>query len=427
MPPVYVTAQGATLKRSGQRLLVVQERTVLADVPVFGLDRVLLFGNGTVTAPAAALLLEAGVEVAYLSRRGKLRGVLRAMEGGNIFVRLAHYQRWRETEWRLAFVRRVVETKVLNQRAVVLAHHRNHPDDDLVKVMAELQEAAARAREGTDIDQLRGFEGNGSASYFRGFRKMVRGEMTFEHRRRHPPPDPVNALLSLGYVLVTNELVSLIQASSLEGMLGFFHGVRYGRQSLALDIVEEFRAPLVDRLVLRLVNLRMLKPDDFEPAAGGGLHLTAEAAKGFFSQYESLMTAPPHADAGGRPARGAMVATSVREEGPTWRELLRRQVERLVHAIVQGGEYEPFDGTRPEVERPGARRTGDGRSSQGGGARREMTTESLPGETAGELELSWEEELSWAGLSGEAETEPLSPRDAAEFDGEVAQPLEREE
>ena len=145
----------------------------------------------------------------------------------------------------------------------------------------------------------------------------------FPGRKRRPATDPANSLLSLGYVMVGNELGSLLEARGFDPAIGFLHGVRYGRKSLALDIVEPFRQPVVDRLTLRLLNLGQLKPGDFE---GGeqGLRLHPEALKRYFELYDEQLRSP-----------------SEGEGSPTWRDRLKHQVD-VLREMVMAGEPAPF-------------------------------------------------------------------------------------
>lgn len=172
------------------------------------------------------------------------------------------------------------------------------------------------------VDSLRGLEGAASGVYFGQFGKMV-APVGFPGRKMRPSTDPANALLSLGYVLVGNELGSLLEARGFDPAIGFLHGVRYGRQSLALDMVEPFRQPLVDRLTLRLLNLRQITPDDFEGSAKG-LRLREEPIKRYFELYEEQLRGP-----------------SEGEGSSTWRQRLTDQVDSL-RDMVMGGEVAPL-------------------------------------------------------------------------------------
>lgn len=148
----------------------------------------------------------------------------------------------------------------------------------------------------------------------------------FTGRNRRPPRDPLNALLSFGYVLVGSEIQSLLDAMGFDPYLGFFHKIDYGRPSLALDLVEEFRAPLVDRFSLRLLNLGILSAEDFTRTPEGGMVLEREALKRYFAAYEKELTHE----------------IALPEGAQSYRDLFRRQAQRLAGALTAGETYVPF-------------------------------------------------------------------------------------
>jgi len=183
-----------------------------------------------------------------------------------------------------------------------------------------------RAEEASSLEQLLGVEGIAAARYFRSLAAMVPSHAGFSGRNRRPPRDPMNALLSFGYVLVGNELQSLLDGMGFDPYLGFYHQVDYGRPSLALDLLEEFRAPLVDRFSANLLNLGILATEDFAGTPEKGVLLRHESLKRFFPAYEKEMTTPVVLDG----------------EELSFRHLFRRQAERLARALLAGEPYESF-------------------------------------------------------------------------------------
>ena len=323
MAPLYVVEQGAVVQKEGDRIVVRKDGQLLLSIPVFKLDSVVVFGGVQITTQAMALLLANGIEVAFMSIDGRLKGRLLPVESRNVPLRLQQYERYHDPTFRLRLAQAFVRGKLHNARAIVLRHMRNHPEAPLEQSARALEEAMTQVGEVHDLDSLRGLEGRASAAYFTAFARMVRGDLTFSGRSRRPPGDPVNALLSLGYSLLTHELFGAVAARGLDPYLGFYHDVRYGRPALALDIVEEFRAPIVDRLVLALVNRRVFGPEDFEEGEEGGVRLTNEAFRRFLTAYEERLRGPTP---GGR-------------EGG-WRVIFRDQVGRLVRAVRWGEAYE---------------------------------------------------------------------------------------
>jgi len=325
---LYVNEQGTSLRKASKRLLVAKNGQTLQAVRLHEVERVVLFGNIQVTTPAAATLLDAGVEVSFLSQYGRFRGRLAPTDSKNVPLRLAQFRRYEDRDFRLTLARQIVAAKIRNGRALLLRYGRNHPEVDLTAAVGQL-DAALKALPGqTAIPELMGTEGQAAAAYFRAYGQMFRRELQFSTRNRRPPRDPINSLLSLGYTLLTSEAAGAVAAHGLDMHIGYFHEVEYGRPSLALDLVEEFRQPLIDRFTLNLANKRVLTEPDFEDRGEEGVFLHSEPRKRFFAFYERLMTA-------------SFKERSSREE-VTFRTLLQRQTRRLVQAILERTEYQPF-------------------------------------------------------------------------------------
>jgi CRISPR-associated protein Cas1 len=173
---------------------------------------------------------------------------------------------------------------------------------------------------------LRGVEGSAAAAYFRGFASWVPRQLGFAGRQRRPPRDPVNSLLSFGYVIVSHELQSLLDGIGFDPFIGFLHRLDYGRPSLALDLLEEFRPALVDRFTANLLNLGVIQVKDFQRTPEGGLYLSREGKKRYFAEYEKFLNQP----------------FALEDGSATFRELFRRQAERLAAALTRGETYESF-------------------------------------------------------------------------------------
>jgi len=153
----------------------------------------------------------------------------------------------------------------------------------------ELTRAIRRVDEEADMESLRGLEGTGTRAYFRVLRGALRQEWSFEKRTRRPPGDPINALLSLGYTLLTQNMMTALEVVGLDPYDGFFHADKYGRPALALDLIEEFRSIVVDSVILTVVNKRMLTPNDFRPGPEGGVVLSRSGLRVFLAQYSARL------------------------------------------------------------------------------------------------------------------------------------------
>lgn len=284
---LYLTEQGATLSRSGERLVVQKEGETLTDLPAAKVLRVFVFGNVSLTTPAIVYLLREGKEVAFLSSRGRYYGRLISSESKNPMLRRAQLRATDDPDMRLDLSRRFVLAKLVNQRRVL---HRR-PGGKASGAAKEITSLIERSRQTESLETLRGMEGLAARAYFGAFGDLLDG-MDFTGRKRRPPPDPVNSLLSLGYTLLTYEAFSAAASVGFDPYIGFFHADTYGRPSLALDVMEELRPVIVDTLVLGAVNRKHLRPDDFDlgEEAGKPIALLNDAArKRFLALYEQRM------------------------------------------------------------------------------------------------------------------------------------------
>ena len=292
---LYVTHQGAKIHRSNGMVGVTIDQDRVERIPADTLDRILVFGNVQVTTQVIALLLRHGVGLSFLSSSGRFRGQLISPESGNVFVRLAQHERFHDAPFRARFARDLIAEKLREARALLNRHARNHKDtaDDIRTAVRELRELARRLDPVPDPETLRGFEGAAAAAYFRVFGRMVRGPFVFEGRSRRPARDSVNALLNLGYTLVGQEVADRLETVGLDPRIGFFHGVRYGRRSLALDLIEPHRVRIVDRTTLSLLNRRSFLPDDFQDQGGRlGVRLKPDGFRRYLASFETAMNEP---------------------------------------------------------------------------------------------------------------------------------------
>jgi CRISPR-associated protein Cas1 len=327
MATLYITEQGAKLTRESHRLLVIRGDEVLLDVPVIKVERVLIFGYAQITTQALELLLNEGVSTSFLSMDGRLKGTLEAIGSKNIPLRMKQYERSRDPEFCLSLAKRIVTGKIRNQKRLVQRFAHNRPAEDFAVALRDMDIMLGAVERRTAIGGLMGVEGRATAVYFEAYGRMFNQESRFEKRSRRPPRDPVNSLLSLGYTLLSNEYFSAVAAVGLDPYLGFFHQIDYGRPSLALDLVEELRHPLVDMLTLDVFNRKILQTSDFCQQAGG-FYLTSDARKKYLAKYERRMTIKFK-----HPRRG---------ENTTVRSIIREQVLEMARAIKSEKDYESF-------------------------------------------------------------------------------------
>jgi CRISPR-associated protein Cas1 len=295
MATLYVTEPGARIEREYQQVLVTRDDEVLARVPLNRISHVVLVGNVGATTPALHALLDQGVSLALVRAGGELRGRLAPASGLNWPLRRAQYQSETDAALCLAFARAVVRGKLRNSQTMMQRLLRRR-DDLPAQLLPRIDHALAQVESATTLDALRGVEGSAARAYFGLLKEALRPEMGFEKRQRRPPPDPANALLSLGYTLLTEALMTALEVVGLDPYVGFFHAGKYGRPALALDLAEEFRAPIVDSLVLTLVNKRMIGPEDFEAAEKreSGAAQSAAASRDAGAGPSPPVSRPPH-------------------------------------------------------------------------------------------------------------------------------------
>lgn len=304
MSILYLTEQNSKLRKTGGRLVIEKDNVELREVKCFQLESVLLFGNVQVTTQALSEMLGQGISFALLSEDGKLKGILVAPLPKNAPLRVRQHRSLQDGDFCLKQARAAAIAKIRNglellkqadwdsgNKSPVLP---NAADQDIRAT--DLEEACGRMKHYADcierctnLPSLRGFEGAAAVSYFNAFPRLLKGPNLFQGRSRRPARDPVNAVLSFGYVLLMTQLQSLLNAVGLDPFLGYLHQVTYSRASLVLDFLESYRAPVVDRLTVRLFNLKILKSEDFDGSPDAGFRLKPAAMKRFFVEWEGIL------------------------------------------------------------------------------------------------------------------------------------------
>lgn len=287
MGTVYVSTDDAFIGKTDERLRVRAQKETLLDVPMIKVDCVVVLGRATVSPAALIELLERKIPLSFMTGTGRFLGRLEPELNKNIFVRAAQWQAAGETPQSVHVVQGFIRGKLKNYRHMLLRAQREGIAG-LEAGITRLEQAIQPIDQTSIIDALRGLEGAGSAAYFTHFGRLIRNEhFTFKTRNRRPPRDPVNALLSFGYALLLHDLQGAINIVGFDPYLGYLHTQRYGRPSLALDLMEEFRPLIVDAMVLSTLNRKTLTLDDFssEPVSQA-ISLTDEGRRKFLRLYE---------------------------------------------------------------------------------------------------------------------------------------------
>ncbi|GCE09283.1 type I-D CRISPR-associated endonuclease Cas1d [Dictyobacter aurantiacus] len=293
MATLYLSEQQSFVKKRDEYLLIRYQDKRTVEVPIHKVTQVVISGDVTVTTPALHLLLERGIEVCYLSMYGQFRGRLSPPVAKNAFLRRSQHRAHIDEQQALHIARACVKGKLENMRVMLMRANRSLQNSEIEDAAAAIRIMGQQATTATTIGSLLGIEGNGSRSYFGVFDKLLRGSLPFPGRRRRPPTDPVNAMLSLGYTLLHHQVSSAIQVVGLDPYVGFLHQPRHGRPALALDLMEEFRPIIVDSVVLNIVNHHILSERDFEEELGVVL-LKSSARKIFYAKFEERLLEELH-------------------------------------------------------------------------------------------------------------------------------------
>lgn len=286
---IYVTSEGAWLRKDGANLVIEVEGQERGRAPLHMLDGIVSFGRPGASPALLAACAEAGITVSHLDPNGRFLARVEGPRTGNVLLRRMQYRLADDPERAVPVVRGIVAAKAANQRTVVQRALRDHGTamsaaeaERLRSAERRLVDIARRTLPAGDVDTLRGLEGEAAFVYFGCFDPMLRGEgeaFRFTGRSRRPPLDRVNALLSFLYAMLGHDCRSALEAHGLDPQVGLLHADRPGRASLALDLMEELRPVLADRLVLTLVNRRQVAPDDFVVEEAGGVRLTDSTRK----------------------------------------------------------------------------------------------------------------------------------------------------
>jgi len=286
---LYIQEQGSVLARDDERLVVKKEGEILLEVPAAKIDQIFVFGNCTITTPAMTYCLKEDIPIVLLSSRGSYYGVIDSPLGDNVSLHRQQFTRAADPEFCLATAKVIIAAKLHNSRLLLQRHQRRKQIPAVATAIERLSEISVRLPKATTVEEVNGYEGAGAAQYFAALGQLVDPAFQFSRRTRRPPTDPVNSLLSLGYTLLFYNLYALIVARGLHPYVGHLHLLRDRHPALASDLIEEFRAPIVDSLVLYLVNSKIFAPADFSRLPDGPCLLKDAARKTFLRSFEQKM------------------------------------------------------------------------------------------------------------------------------------------
>jgi len=291
---LYVTTQGSYLSRDGETVLIRVEKETKLRVPIHTLGGIVCFGQVSCSPPLMELCGERNVAISFLSERGKFYARVQGPVSGNVLLRREQYRRSDDLTTSANVARMMVMGKVANCRAVLLRAARDYPDSANAPT---IEAAAGRLghlindlRKPQPLDEVRGMEGDGARTYFGVFDHLItvqKDGFFFRERSRRPPLDNLNGMLSFVYTLLVHDAAAALETVGLDPAVGFLHRDRPGRPSLALDLMEEFRPVLADRVVLSLINRQQVKAEGFRTTETGAVLMDDRTRKEVILAYQT--------------------------------------------------------------------------------------------------------------------------------------------
>ena len=289
---LFVTTPGSYLSQEGESVCVNQEDTIKLRIPIHTLTGIVCFGQVSASPYLMRLATENGVGLTFLSENGRFLARVQGPVSGNVILRHRQYEAFYSPEMALAIARSAVLAKVANCRTSLLRAIREREDgpekDQLSEAALRLSRVGEQIPRADNIDSLRGLEGQAANLYFGSFNGLLTAQHDFEFggRSRRPPLDNINALLSFLYTLLTHDMVTALETVGLDPASGYLHRLRPGRPSLALDLVEELRPVVADRLAASLVNRRQITGAGFRKNESGGVEMNEATRKEVLTSWQ---------------------------------------------------------------------------------------------------------------------------------------------
>jgi CRISPR-associated protein Cas1 len=260
---VYINTQGARIMKEGRHLLVKKGEAIYHTLFTYKLRQIVIFGNVEITHSALAQIMRHEIDTVFLTRNGRYLGRIASPESRNVFLHKRQYILLDDAKFTLRMAKNIVAGKLINMSTLLMRIKRTRGENFAGQKARAIQDLMTPLRAATNVEALRGYEGRGSALYFEAFARGFIENWGFTCRVRRPPTDPVNSILSLLYTFLMNRVYGAVRVAGLDPYPGFLHSIDYGRYSLVLDLMEEFRSIIADTLAFSLFNLKILKRDDF--------------------------------------------------------------------------------------------------------------------------------------------------------------------
>lgn len=291
---LYVTSQGSYIHKEGETIIVEREQQKVLQLPVHTLGGIVCFGNVLCSPFLLGFCAEHDISISFLTEYGSFLASVRGPVSGNVLLRREQYRIADNSEKSAKIAANIVTGKLMNSRLVMNRAIRDHGDKIDIATIRRASSSIHRLIEevaiAVNLDEIRGIEGMAASEYFAVFNQLIvdqKEDFVFNERNRRPPLDPVNALLSFIYTLLVHDVRSALETVGLDPTVGFLHRDRPGRPGLALDLMEEFRPVIADRLVLSLINRRQVAPNGFKKAESGAVVIDDSTRKTVLVEYQN--------------------------------------------------------------------------------------------------------------------------------------------
>jgi CRISPR-associated protein Cas1 len=318
---IYLATQGLKVRRRKASLVLTNEDEVVERIPMAHVSAIVAYGRIEFTTGAVIGCAAESIRIVFASRSGKMLASIQPAHDADAAVRIQQHRAFQDPKLRLQLARRIVRSKL--NAALSVLHSYVDRSIETAGAIASIDSAVAGIDSCESISSLLGIEGSGARAYWTAFSKLNASSLSFNGRTSRPPRDPVNALLSFGYVLLANEIATLLTAAGFDACVGYYHEPFRGRPSLALDTMEPLRHDIIDRMVLGAINGGRFTAEDFEHAEG--VTLSSKARAKFVEIYEHTMLSAP---------RKSLAADKSKDN----REAIIRRCEALRAYFVTRGE-----------------------------------------------------------------------------------------
>lgn len=291
---LFITSKNSYLRREGETILVEVDKKTKQKIPIHILQSIICFGNVMCSPSLMQLCALRNVQISFLSTRGTFIAKVKGPITGNVLLRREQYRKADDQTTCALIARSIIIGKIANSRTILLRAAREHKSEDVVEKLKSASSHLAylikKLDKIEDLDSLRGIEGEAAKTYFSVFDCMIlsqKDDFFFKERSRRPPLDNMNALMSFIYTLLTNDFIAALESIGLDPAVGYLHKDRPGRPSLALDMIEEARSFIADRLALSLINRQQIKGAGFVKSETGDIRMSEETRKVVLSAYQA--------------------------------------------------------------------------------------------------------------------------------------------